>query len=413
MGSKKNVLIVHNYYQIPGGEDTVVANEMAMLNKHGHKVILYTRDNSELKEMSRINKLSLPFTTIYNRRTYKEIVKIIRNESIDVVHVHNTLNLVSAAVYYAAVKCKVPVVQTIHNYRLLCPKATFYRDGRLCEDCVNKGLACAVMHKCYRDSLAQTACCVVATKYHRIRKIYSKINYICLTDFGRNKLLSINTRNDKSAVINPDNVYVKPNFMPNATNTIVPGDSRNNKFIYAGRLDETKGIKELFEAWKRAISDMCGEFELIVCGSGPLQEWCENYIKINGISSIKMLGAVNHEEVINLLANARVMVLPTRWYEGFPMSIAESYSVGTPVIGPDMGNVGSIIREGITGIKYDAEEENDVAKLTRSLVDFANNEHRDMYLGAYNEYAGKYTEDINYELLIEIYNKVTDNNRCE
>ena len=126
---KQRVLIVHNYYQIPGGEDTVVANEQKLLEDHGHQVFLYTRHNSELKTLSRWEKLLLPLSTIFNRRTYKEIKDLIKNEKIDLVHVHNTLNLISPSVYYAAFACRVPVVQTVHNFRLLCPGATFFRDG--------------------------------------------------------------------------------------------------------------------------------------------------------------------------------------------------------------------------------------------------------------------------------------------
>ena len=182
---KQNILIVHNYYQIPGGEDTVVANEKKMLEDHGHKVILYTRNNSELKEMSKFQKLKLPFTTIFNPRTYKDIKRIIRKENIDVVHVHNTLNLVSPTVYYAALSCKLPVVQTVHNFRLLCPGATFYRDGHICEDCVHHGLKCAIKNNCYRGSKVQTLVCVVNTWIHRMTGVYGKINYICLTEFNK------------------------------------------------------------------------------------------------------------------------------------------------------------------------------------------------------------------------------------
>ena len=154
---KKNILIVHNYYQLPGGEDTVVANEENMLKKHGNKVFLYSRDNSELKRMGLIRKVCLPFTTVFNIKTYKDIRKIIKTEKIDIVQVHNTLNLVSPSVYYAAVKCGVPVIQTIHNFRLLCPGATFYRDGHICEDCMKKGIYCAVKYRCYRDCLLYTS----------------------------------------------------------------------------------------------------------------------------------------------------------------------------------------------------------------------------------------------------------------
>ena len=169
---KLKILIVHNYYQIPGGEDTVVANEKKMLEEYGHKVVLYTRHNSELKYVRTIDRLLLPFTTIFNVRTYRDIRRIISEENIDIVHVHNTLNLISPSVYYAALSKKVPVVQTIHNFRLLCPGATFYRNGHICEDCLKYGLLCAVRHSCYRNNMLQTLACVFSTKIHRTMGVY-------------------------------------------------------------------------------------------------------------------------------------------------------------------------------------------------------------------------------------------------
>lgn len=206
MNEKKyRILQVHNYYQIPGGEDTVVENEKRLLEEHGHTVIQYTRHNKELKEFSKFRKLLLPFSTIFNPRTYRDVKKILREQKIDVVHVHNTLILISPAVYYAALKCKVPVVQTVHNFRLLCPGATFYRDGHICEECVEKGLGCAIKHSCYRGSKVQTLVCVFSTWFHRLTGVYGKLNYICLTEFNKEKLLQLNQ-------IKPERVFVKPNF---------------------------------------------------------------------------------------------------------------------------------------------------------------------------------------------------------
>ena len=173
---KQKVLIVHNYYQVPGGEDTVVANEKALLEQNGHKVILYSRNNSELKNMNILQKLMLPVNIIFNFKTYSDIKRIIKNKRIDIVHVHNTLSLISPSVYYAAIACKVPVVQTMHNFRFLCPGATFYRDGHICEDCVKKGLMCSIKHNCYRNSKIQTLACVLNMNFHRMTGIYSKIN---------------------------------------------------------------------------------------------------------------------------------------------------------------------------------------------------------------------------------------------
>lgn len=381
---KQNILIVHNYYQIPGGEDTVVANEKKMLEEHGHKVILYSRNNAELKEMSKLKKLTLPVTTIFNPRTYREIKKLIKAESIEIVHVHNTLNLISPAVYYAARAMHVPVVQTIHNFRLLCPGATFYRDGHICEDCVKHGLKCAVKHSCYRGSRIQTLACVISTWFHRMTGIYGKINYICLTEFNKGKLLELKR-------IKPERVFVKPNFVK-SQNLFIPEEQRENQFVFAGRLDKLKGIDILFEAWKQ-MGEMAPK--LIVCGMGPMEEWCRKFIKTYD-ANIEMRGRLPNIEVRKLISNSKAFILPTQWYEGFPMTIVEAYSVGTPVICSKIGNAGSIVKEGITGYKF---KEDSVDELKKTI----NNRYYDLYERARDEFNERYTDVKNYEILQMIY----------
>lgn len=387
---KETVLIVHNYYQIPGGEDTVVRNEKELLEEHGHKVILYTRNNSELNQLSKVGKLLLPFTTIFNFRTYKEIKKLIREEQVDIVHVHNTLNLISPAVYYAARSMKKPVVQTIHNFRLLCPGATFYRDGHICEDCVNHGLQCAVKHRCYRGSFVQTLACVLNLCFHRMTGIYRKINYICLTDFNKEKLLLL-------PGLNPDQVYVKPNFTkqePKSTAEIV---ERENFFLYAGRLDPLKGIEKLLKAWMQMGQNAP---KLVICGSGPLEEWCRQTIQENQLNMVEFLGQTKWDEVQKLMGKAKAMILPTQWYEGFPMTIVEAYSVGTPVIGPSMGNVGDLIEEGITGWKYPVNGVERIGQTINDAMSTPVDYHRIGEL-----YKQRYSSELNYQQLVNIYRK--------
>lgn len=387
-GYKPNVLIVHNYYQIPGGEDTVVANEKQMLEKHGHKVILYARSNLELKKLSGRQKLMLPFTTVFNRRTYKEVKRIIRERRIDIVHVHNTLNLVSPSVYYAAIACHVPVVQTIHNFRLLCPGATFYRDGHVCEDCLEKGLFCAVKHGCYRGSRLQTLACVINTKFHRMTGIYKKLNYICLTEFNKDKLLSFKQ-------ISPERVFVKPNFVESIDDEIVPPEKRADQFIFVGRLEKLKGVDVLLRAWK-----MMGDSapKLLLCGNGPMEQRCREYIAKNGLESVEMMGFVPNERVREMVANSKALILPTQCYEGFPMTIAEAFAVGTPVIASDLGNAGSLVEEGVTGLKFTADSSKELMEAALRLDTYA-----DMYGAAEAEYDQKYTEAQNYERLMETY----------
>lgn len=385
---KQNVLIVHNYYQIPGGEDTVVGNEKKMLEENGHKVILYSRNNLELKEMSKLKKLCLPLTTIFNPRTFREVKRLIQKESIEVVHVHNTLTLISPAVYYAARAMRVPVVQTVHNFRLLCPGATFYRDGHICEDCVVHGLKCAVKHRCYRSSRLQTLACVMSTWFYRMMGIYGKLNYICLTEFNKEKLLKLKQ-------IRPEQVYVKPNFGESTANDIIPYEKRKDQIVFVGRLDQLKGIDFLLKSWKE-MNDM--ESKLVICGTGPMQQWCETFISENSLSNVEYRGFVPNEQARQIIAESKALILPTKWYEGFPMTIVEAYSVGTPVIGPNLGNTGCLILDGVTGYRYEANDEKNLKRTLKKL---------DHPLGGiYEYYQEHYSKKKGYEMLNCIYQEL-------
>lgn len=392
MSEKKlKILIVHNYYQIPGGEDTVVANELKMLEDHGHEVFFYSRHNSELKELSKIEKLLLPISTVFNFRTYWEIKRIIKEREVDIVHVHNTLNLISPSVYYAAFVCGVPVVQTIHNFRLLCPGATFFRNGAVCEECLNKGLLCAVKHKCYRESRVQTLACVISIWLHRAIRTYRKLNYICLTEFNKEKLLKLKQIKEKK-------IFIKPNFVQGATE-IIPYEKRNDQFIYVGRLEEIKGIEVLLGAWKELGSEAG---ELLICGIGPLENWVRDYIELNKLSKVKLLGFVPNEEVRKLIGRSKALILPTQVYEGFPMTIAEAYAMGTPVIGSDIGNTGSLIEQGKSGLKFEHKSPIALAEAVKKT--------EKIFSGLSADIITKYSAENNYRKLKEIYETCCDYN---
>ena len=382
---KQNILIVHNYYQIPGGEDTVVANEKRMLEKHGHKVILYSRNNAELKEMPKLQKLCLPITTIFNPRTYKEIKRIIKAEKIDVVHVHNTLNLVSPAVYYAARAMKVPVVQTVHNFRLLCPGATFYRDGHICEDCVESGFWCAVKHKCYRGSRMQTLACVLSTWFHRMTGIYGKINYICLTEFTKRKIENC---------VKGAKIFVKPNFVYDL------GVKKNHQdyYLFVGRVEEIKGINVLIDAFKKMPERL-----LKVAGRGDLYAEIKSRISSEGLNNVEMLGYQDRASVNELMRNAKALIMCSQWYETFGMVIAEAYSCGTPVIVGDIGNIKDLVITGKTGELFTYNSPDDMIS---TIKRFEANSYGEYSKNAYKLFNERLTSKSNYNQLLKIYDQL-------
>lgn len=385
---KKSVLIVHNYYQFSGGEDIVVANEKKLLEDHGHEVTLYTRSNTEVKTMSRLQKIILPLASLFNYRTYKDIKKIIKSKKIEIVHVHNTLHLISPAVYYAALSYKVPVVQTMHNFRLLCPGATFYRDGHICEDCVEKGLWCAVKHGCYRGSRAQTLLCVINIVIHRMTGVYRKLNYICLTEFNKEKLLQLN-RLGKKQLIDPENVFVKPNF------TYAEKEEHEIKdyYLYVGRIEEIKGVNLLLEAF----SDLPDK-KLILAGTGlKLDELRKQYIHC---PNIFFVGFRQREDLKVLLAGAKALILMSQCYETFGMVIAEAFSCHVPVIVGDMGNAASLVDDGINGVKF---QYNSAEALRQAIRQFEEMDGRMMREAAYEKYVNEYSKEKNYFSMEAVY----------
>lgn len=379
---KQSILLVHNYYQIPGGEDTVVANEKKLLEEHGHKVILYSRNNAELKEMSMIQKLCLPITIVFNPRTFQDIKRLVKTEKIDIVHVHNTTNLISPAVYYAARAMKVPVVQTMHNFRLLCPGATFYRDGHICEDCVESGLWCAVKHKCYRGSRTQTLACVLSTWFHRLTGIYGKINYICLTEFNKSKLLELKQ-------IKPEKVFVKPNFtyLPNVQN------ETEEFYLFIGRVEEIKGIPLILEAFEKMPDK-----HLVIAGTGTKLE--EYELKEKEFKNIEFKGFVPKDKLQYLLRRTKAVVIASQWYETFGMIVIESFASHVPVIVGDIGNVGNLVDDGINGVKFQYDSP---GALIQAVRRFEQMDRKTLGENAFQKYELCYEQNGNYEMVNNIY----------
>lgn len=394
MEQKPKILLVHNYYKIPGGEDIVVENERRLLEKQGHQVVFYCRQNKEMESFSFIRKLLLPLTAFFSVRTYREVRGLIRKEAIDIVHVHNTLTLISPSVYYAAFACGKPVVQTLHNFRLLCPNGIFLRNGKICEDCTEKGLTCAIRYGCYRNSRTQSLVSAFVLKLHRLLGTYNRIYYICLTEFNKKKLLLLNK--DKKIIIPEERIFIKPNFIPDF---LEQPRRKKEQYIYVGRMETLKGIQILLEAWR-----MFSEKKLLLCGIGPEEEWVCQYIKTHHMEQVKFLGWQSHDKVLCMLAESKALILPTMCYEGQPTVIMESYAVGTPVITTNIGNAGNMVKHGVTGLKFAC---GDITSLQEAVRQMEKRQDWDTK----SVYGSLYTEEKNYEVLQNIYEMVQRKDR--
>lgn len=379
------VLMIHNRYQQPGGEDEVFLAEASLLESYAHRVVRYSTHNDRMAEM---NRLALAGNTLWNSSTYQELRALIRQERPRVAHFHNIFPLISPAGYYAAKAEGVPVIQTLHNYRLLCPNAQFFRDGRVCEDCMGKVIPWpGVVHKCYRGSRAASAVVTAMLATHRASHTWTEMvdMYVVLTEFARRKFIEGGLPARK-LTIKPNFVYPDPG----------PGEGRGGYALFVGRLSPEKGIGTLLEAWERLKE----QIPLKVVGDGPLAELVAS--AASRYPYLEYLGYRSAEEVHGLLKEASVLIFPSEWYETFGRVAAEAFATATPVIAADIGAVAELVEHGRTGLRFRPGDPEDLAAQVGWFLSHPE-EHSRLRSEARAEFEAKYTAERNYQTLMKIY----------
>jgi glycosyltransferase involved in cell wall biosynthesis len=378
------ILFVHNFYQIAGGEDAVYKNEMDLLKENGNEVIEYTVDNASI--ISLCDKIGVMFSTIFSFSQYKKIKRVLKDNSPDVVHVHNYFPLISPAVFYACKKMNVPVVHTLHNYRAVCPTALLMHDGKVCEKSIKYSAWWAVKNKVYRDSLIGSFILTCMVEFHKKLGTWQKqVNcFIALTQFAKNKYIEAGWPKHK--------ISIKPNFIEDPFKGEVTINKQGGYAIYVGRLSDEKGIDLILKAWENV------DFPLKVIGAGPLQEIVES----SKCSNIEYLGLQQKEDVLNLVKNADFMVMASTWYEGFPMVLVEAMACGTCSLVPNLGSMAEVIQDHKSGLHFVGGNLDDFMNKVNCLV---NNPDKTKVMGnnAREIYLKQYTADKNYHLLYEIY----------
>ena len=392
------ILTVHNKYQHRGGEDTVLAAEVRMMEMYGHAVVHYGRNNEELKGRSGIGVLAAAAETVWSFSSQEALQEVLKTERPDVAHFHNTFPLISPSAYYACAEARVPVVQTLHNYRLLCPGATFLRDGKVCEDCLDKAVPWpGVLHGCCRGSRPATFATVAMLSVHRALGTWrNKVNvYIALTEFARKKFI-------EGGGLPADRIVVKSNFVANRP---TPHASGGDYALFVGRLSTEKGPQVLPVAWH----GMQTQIPLRIAGDGALLKPLSEDIRRNGLSSrIELIGRLPAGEIEAVMAGARFLVMPSVWYEGFPMTVVEAFASGVPVVASRIGSLAEIVEDGRTGLHFTPGDAADLA----AKVEWAwrhPREMEEMGRAARREYEVKYTPEINYKRLMEIYERAIGN----
>ena len=386
------VLFVHNFYQQPGGEDSVLLAESAMMRERGHAVHQYLVYNADIDGMS---KASLLKATVWNTATTVNLGKALDANRIHVAHFHNTFPLVSPAGYYAARRRGIGVVQTLHNYRLLCPTSNFFRDGGLCQECLGKSVPWpSIAHGCYRDSRAATAAVAGMLTVHRAVGTYSRMVdiYIALTEFARRKFIEGGLPAEK--------IVVKPNFSEDPG----VGGHASGTVLFVGRLTREKGVEDLLNAWKVVVDRRPG-LRLRILGDGPCRS-----LEADGHVGVEWLGWQTSDQVIRHMKDASLLVFPSVQREGFPMTIVEAFSTGLPVLTPGFESMTELVKDGYSGRHYRHSDPRDLANVLDHMI---GDEAGLRALGqhARAEYDAKYTPRRNYEQLMAIYATASDRAR--
>ncbi len=374
------ILLVHNFYQQPGGEDQVFAAEHDLLVSRGHPVRRHVIHNDAINGMS---KLTLAARTIHNPVAARDIAEIVAADAIEIVQFHTTVPLISPAAYRAARRAGAAVVQTLHNFRLLCPAATFLRDGRVCTDCLGQSPLPGALHACYRDSRLASATAAAMLIIQRRRGAYTRDvdRYIALTESGRRIFIQ--------GGLPPDRIAVKPNFLDPDPG---PGAGAGGYALFVGRLSPEKGIETLL----RAAPKITAKMPLKIAGDGPLADAVRAAASSN--PKIQWLGRQPPDRIAALMADAAVLLFPSIWFEGLPRTIIEAFAAGTPVVASDLGAMSTLITPDHTGELFVPGDPDALAAAALSIPD-----RPSMRAAARARYLRLYTPAANHEALMAIY----------
>lgn len=383
------ILIVHNRYQQKGGEDAVALSERNLLASNGQEVELLEVDNDAIVSLP--GKIAASISVFYSRAGVRILEDALARFRPDVVHVHNWFPTLSPAIFWVCRRQRLPVVQTLHNYRLLCAGGSLFRDGHVCEDCIGTRLRSpGVMHGCYRGSRLGTGVATAGMLAHwRIGTWHKAVNrFIALSQFARNKLIQGGLPAEK-VVIKPNLLDLDPGFRPGK----VLGEPRYLAFV--GRLTEDKGVGRLLDCWSRNP-----DLPLLrIIGTGPLEERVRE--AAGRFANLEWLGMKYPAEVVGIMGGASALLCPSLWYEGMPRVVIEALAVGTPVLASRLGTYPEMIVEGKFGELFDSSDPEALTECVRRLS--AGNTLGEMRAAARNEFEARYTAAPNFQMLQKIY----------
>nr|WP_296074090.1 glycosyltransferase [uncultured Ruminococcus sp.] len=391
------ILAIHNYHRkgSASGDDQVFNSETELLRQHGNEVVTYTVRNDEFDNAGIIGKLKATLGMLWSFKNYNAVKSLIEKEKPEIVHIHTFFPLLSPSILYAAKRCGVKVVATLHDTRFVCPCATSLRGTTLCNSCGDGHYFRMCKYGCFKNSKFQSLIVAFIFKYHRIRKsFYKQIDkYVCLND-NQIKLLE-NIGFEKNKIIK------KYNFVPDAEANLkaVTVEKLPKRYaVFYGRIGEEKGIRILMKVWSKLEN-----IPLVVMGSGPLEE--EFKIWADKQDNVYYMGYVQHDKCLSIVKGGEFVVFPSIWYEGCSMVEIETESLGKGLVATDLGFSEEAIENGVNGYKVSLGDVDGFVKVIEKLW---NDPEKCKLVGknARADYENKYLPEDNYNQLMDIYNSV-------
>lgn len=386
------VLIVHNFYgsESPSGENNVVMDEIELLQRNNIDVFTYFKHSDTIRKRPFLGLITGALSTPYNHFSRKEFKRIVSYYSPDIIHVHNTFPLISSSIFLEN-NNKVPTVMTLHNYRLVCPSAIPSRNGSVCTLCIDtRNPIHSIKHSCYRNSRVATIPLALSVYLNRKIDLWNKYidGFISLTNYQKGIMVN--------SGFNPDKLHIKPNFYP-GNPTPLNWSERTGDCIFVGRISSEKGIYDLIESWNKFEI----KIPLKIIGDGPLLQNC---IDLNKSTYIKFLGKLSSSETIREISNSKLLIVPSTWFEGFPLVMREAFAFGTPVAVSNIGPLPDLVNYGKTGFVFEPNS-------STSINDVITNNYKDSILSrishlSFSDFLEKYNERVNIKQLLDIYTKI-------
>lgn len=390
--------LAHNYYgsAAPSGENNVYESELTLLRQKSHTVIEFTRHSDEIRRRGVLGAVRGALSTPWNIFSRIKAEKLIKKVAPDILHMHNSFPLLSPAVFYAAKKSPTATVLTLHNYRIFCAAGILMHHGKPCTECLeNRSVRPALRYRCYRESLAATIPMAAMIWLHRRLKTWERQvdAFVALTEFQKDLLCE--------AGLPRDRVFVKPHFYPNPPEPL-PWAEREGKVLFVGRLGAEKGCHILLEAWQRWGAEAP---HLEVIGDGPERLKLEATVANTSLGGkVSFRGQLAFKDVQISLRRARLLVLPSLCFEGFPMVIREAYALGVPVAASRLGSMPCLIEEGVTGTLFETGNPDDLLEKVKKAWEKPR-ELETWGEAARSDFNKNFTADANHQTIMQIYAK--------